>query len=242
MKTTNLQTTNNSNYAALGKENLWLIENSLPRYNKHIVKTLSYNSQPDDEVLDFGAGVGTLAKIWTSITGAPPPDCLEIDSEYASILKKQGFNTYRFIHDVNKKYDRIYTSNVLEHIENDQQTLADLHNLLKPGGYLTIYVPAFMMLYSADDTAVGHYRRYDKSELIKKVRAAQFNVISCHYSDSIGFFGWLYAKYRKKTESALNESSLSLYDKYIFPLSKWLDSIGFKYVFGKNLVVTAKKQ
>ena len=241
MKTTNLQTPNNSNYAALGKENLWLIETSLPNYNKHIVKTLSYQSKRNDEVLDFGAGVGTLAKIWAGVTGGKTPDCLEIDPEYAAILKGQGYNTYQSINEINKKYDRIYSSNVLEHIENDQQVIIDLYSLLKSGGYISIYVPAFMMLYSADDSAVGHYRRYEKSELIEKVRSAKFEIISCHYSDSIGFFGWLYGKYKKKTESPLNESSLKLYDRFLLPLTKFFDQVGAKYILGKNLVITARK-
>lgn len=241
MKTTNLQTLNNSNYAALGKENLWLIETSLPNYNKHIVKTLSYLSKRNDEVLDFGAGVGTLAKIWAGVTGGNTPDCLEIDPEYAAILKGQGFNTYQSINEINKKYDRIYSSNVLEHIENDQQVIIDLYSLLKPGGYISIYVPAFMMLYSADDSAVGHYRRYEKSELIEKVRSAKFDIISCHYSDSIGFFGWLYGKYKKKTESPMNESSLNLYDRFLFPISKALDALILKHALGKNLVIVARR-
>jgi SAM-dependent methyltransferase len=240
MKTTNLQTPNNSNYAALGKENLWLIETSLPNYNKHIIKTLSYQSQRNDEVLDFGAGVGTLAKIWASVTGGKTPDCLEIDPEYAAILKGQGFNTYQSIKEIDKKYDRIYSSNVLEHIENDQQAIIDLYSLLKPGGYLSIYVPALMMLYSADDSAVGHYRRYEKSELIEKVSNAKFDVISCHYCDSIGFFGWLHAKYKKKTEGPMSESTLNLYDRFLFPISKILDACGLKYIFGKNLIITAR--
>ena len=98
-----------------------------------------------------------------------------------------------------------------------------------------------MMLYSADDSAVGHYRRYEKSELIEKVRSAKFEIISCHYSDSIGFFGWLYGKYKKKTESPLNESSLKLYDRFLLPFTKFFDQIGAKYILGKNLVITARK-
>ena len=36
-------------------------------------------------------------------------------------------------------------------------------------------------------------------------------------------------------------SSLKFYDEYLFPLSRFLDKCGLKYVFGKNLVLIAEK-
>ncbi|MCA3086086.1 MAG: hypothetical protein ING65_07185 [Rhodocyclaceae bacterium] len=43
----------------------------------------------------------------------------------------------------------------------------------------------------------------------------------------------------KKLGSALD---LSLYDRFILPLSSALDAVGFRYLFGKNLLVIAKKK
>ena len=42
----------------------------------------------------------------------------------------------------------------------------------------------------------------------------------------------------------LNDSGsalLPIYDKFIWPLSKLLDNLGLKYLFGKNLLLLAKK-
>ena len=35
--------------------------------------------------------------------------------------------------------------------------------------------------------------------------------------------------------------SLKFYDKWLFPISVFLDKIGFKYLIGKNLILEAKK-
>ena len=37
-------------------------------------------------------------------------------------------------------------------------------------------------------------------------------------------------------------SSLKFYGKWLFPISKFLDTIGLKYLFGKNVVLIATKK
>src|SRR5205809_802920 len=64
--------------------------------------------------------------------------------------------------------------NVLEHIDDDVSTLRRLRELLAPGGALLLLVPAHPTLFGPIDTAFGHYRRYGKQELRRKLRAAGF--------------------------------------------------------------------
>ena len=139
--------------------------------------------------------------------------------------------------------DGIYTSSVLEHIENDNEVIQQLQSKLKDKSYLLVYVPAFMFLYSHLDAEVGHYRRYSKKELMNKLRVAKFQICHWEYVDSIGFFVWLFLKWRgnQKNSSLKNPKSLQLYDKYIYPISNLLDKLGLKFLFGKNLFIVAKK-
>ena len=132
---------------------------------------------------------------------------------------------------------------MLEHIEDDVQALSDLCNSLSDNGTLVIYVPAFQILFSDLDRKVGHYRRYQKRELKYKLRNSCFKIEKIEYVDSIGFFaafairllGW------RELGNLGNSRSLRFYDKFIFPISKSMDFIGFKYLFGKNLYVVGRK-
>ncbi len=78
-------------------------------------------------------------------------------------------------------FDHILMIDVLEHVEDDRAALRDLHGLLAPGGSLILVVPAYSGLYGKRDADMGHYRRYDKRELLRKVEAAGFAVEKKRY-------------------------------------------------------------
>ncbi len=218
-------------------------ESSLKNYNLSIVKKISNFLNNKIDILEFGAGIGTLASIWKELNNVKP-ECLEIDGSSRSALEIRGFVNYSNIKEISKKYDGVYSSNVLEHIEYDLSALKDIHTILKDDGILVIYVPAFMCLFSALDTSVGHYRRYEKNELIEKIKLANFNVFYWSYMDSLGFFASLAVRlfgYKNKSVSLGDSKSMRFYDKYIYPLSSFLDFIGLRFVFGKNILVVAKK-
>ena len=65
-----------------------------------------------------------------------------------------------------RKYDYLMAYEVLEHIQDDGATLSGWKNMLAPRGQMIISVPAHKHKWGASDIAVGHYRRYEKDELI----------------------------------------------------------------------------
>jgi len=68
--------------------------------------------------------------------------------------------------------DLVTAFDVLEHIDEDYLAAAEIARVLRPGGTALIAVPCDMALWSAHDDAVGHVRRYSRSELAVLVQKA----------------------------------------------------------------------
>lgn len=65
---------------------------------------------------------------------------------------------------------------VLEHIKDPQNFLGELKKKLKPDGRLYLTVPAYSSLWSLQDIAAGHYRRYRMRKIKQELSAAGFTV------------------------------------------------------------------
>ena len=223
-------------------------EEGLEGYNRDVVmklaKGLKFNfaTQYPNSLLEFGAGTGTLAEIWRA-RYKTSPICFEIDTTLLTMLRSKGFESYDSLEAVQHAVSGVYTSNVLEHIEDDLSALRSIRKILNTNGRLAIYVPALPILFSDLDRKVGHFRRYKKKELISKVREAGFRVEQCFYSDSIGVlasFALIVLGFRNKSGLG-SKKSMIFYDRAIYPISKTLDRFMFKYVIGKNLFLFAVK-
>ena len=163
------------------------MERSMLVYNSSIAKKIAKNFPYKGNLLEFGAGIGTLATLFKTTKGLKPK-CLEIDHNLKRILVDRGFKCYDNIQQIDELFDGVYTSNVLEHIKDDVHTLQQIRSVMKIQSNLVVYVPAFKCLYSLWDASVGHHRRYDKKEILFKLDAAGFEVVKIFYVDSLGFF------------------------------------------------------
>lgn len=75
------------------------------------------------------------------------------------------------------EFDVIGAFDVLEHIEEDETVLAQVHEALKPDGMLLLSVPQHEWLWSAVDDFSCHARRYVASDLHRKIKAAGFEIV-----------------------------------------------------------------
>jgi SAM-dependent methyltransferase len=92
-----------------------------------------------------------------------------------------------------ERLDTVVCLNVLEHIEDDRASLRAMRDLLQPGGRLVLLVPALRTLYGTLDEALGHFRRYARSELSAKFREAGFQLRHLEYFNLAGVPGWWFA-------------------------------------------------
>lgn len=74
-------------------------------------------------------------------------------------------------------FDVIGAFDVLEHIEDDEAALREMHRVLKAGGGAMIAVPQHPALWSISDELAHHQRRYRRGELEQKLSAAGFEVV-----------------------------------------------------------------
>ena len=65
---------------------------------------------------------------------------------------------------------------VLEHVEDERGFLRRVHAAFKPQGRLYLTVPARQLLWSAEDDAAGHYRRYSPGSMRAALQGAGFDI------------------------------------------------------------------
>jgi SAM-dependent methyltransferase len=73
-------------------------------------------------------------------------------------------------------FDIITASDVLEHLPDAPRAVAAWRQLLRPGGTMMVFVPAFMFLWSGHDEVNHHFHRYRAGELAALLRAAGFEI------------------------------------------------------------------
>ncbi|HET7062564.1 MAG TPA: class I SAM-dependent methyltransferase [Nitrosospira sp.] len=74
------------------------------------------------------------------------------------------------------EFDIVGAFDVLEHIEEDEVVLGQIHRAVSPGGGAIFTVPQHRFLWSQQDEYACHVRRYEAGELLDKVKRAGFQV------------------------------------------------------------------
>lgn len=163
--------------------------------------------------IDVGAGNGLFLKYFKrlgySVSG------IELEKDQVEMMKKdpQLKGVPLSQGDITKKtgkeeYDIVIASDVIEHIEDDEKALRNLWTYVAPGGLLIITVPAHMYLYGKRDKAWGHFRRYSKNDLLKKINKnipqTKYKVTFATFWNFVGFFA--YGFYEKILQKQINEN------------------------------------
>lgn len=84
-------------------------------------------------------------------------------------------------------FDLIMALDLLEHLDDDVQALREFARLLKPGGSLVLFVPAFNFLWGLQDKVSHHRRRYTAGELEQKLKSVGFSIDRLTYANMFLF-------------------------------------------------------
>ena len=151
-------------------------------YLLDLINKLPRNSK----VLDIGCSSGVFLKELKEM-GFDEKNLFGIDiSEVAIENAKQNGLENTFVMDaqnitLNEKFDIIIASDCLEHLENDKKAVKNWNDLLKIGGKMFVFVPAFQSLWSYHDVVNMHFRRYTKTELKSRLQAENLEIIKSSY-------------------------------------------------------------
>ncbi|MFK5947837.1 MAG: class I SAM-dependent methyltransferase [Methylococcales bacterium] len=193
------------------------------------------------KVSEVGAGIGVFTKMILS-SGSRYVYGYEPSENMYKLLTdnlKNHTNTELFNHEYNGlKSDTVIYLNVMEHIEHDDIEIKKAFSGLDNNGKIIIFVPALPWLYSHIDKSVGHYRRYYKKDIEKKVIDAGFKIEESYYMDILGIIPWYIFFVVMKIN--INSGNVGLYDKAIIPIMRFIE----KYIpipIGKNIMIIGKK-
>jgi len=105
--------------------------------------------------------------------------------------------------------DGVTSLNVLEHIDDHETALAEIHRILKPGGLAHIEVPAGPALYDIYDEHLMHHRRYELAGLVSLARQTGFAVEQATHLGCLVYpaFWWVKRRNRRGLNLPLEEKT-----------------------------------
>ena len=152
-------------------------------YLRHALALKVLKRQPRVPLVEFGCGSGRLlldlARLGFSPVGVEPSTSAAERARTATA----DIPSIRILTDPNKPPETRFrigvALEVLEHVEDDAETLRTWTDWLETDAIFIASVPAHMRLWSAGDDVAGHVRRYERSELEDLFRKAGYRVLSC---------------------------------------------------------------
>ncbi|MCE5299484.1 MAG: class I SAM-dependent methyltransferase [Spirochaetia bacterium] len=165
--------------------NRWIYDNIKPYLGKN--------------VLEIGCGIGNILDFF--ITPGRKITGIDIEESYVNIavkkyeavpsvtiLKGDGLDLKSSME--GRTFDTVIMLNVLEHIRDDFASVAALKDILEPKGRAVILVPAMKFAFGELDRQLGHYKRYEKTDMALLFEKNGLETEALFYMNSVGSLGW----------------------------------------------------
>lgn len=141
-------------------------------------------------ILDIGCGSGlmlnSLEAIGQTYGMDMSDDAINFSKELFNGKVEKGFLPNQIPYD-NNFFNLITALDVIEHIDQDVESLKVMHSCLAKDGKAIITVPAYMFLWSAFDEMNQHKRRYTLTELKTKLLDAGYTIKKITYFNTLLF-------------------------------------------------------
>jgi SAM-dependent methyltransferase len=224
-----------------------------------LAKKITSQLEPGHLVLEVGCGTGNVLRVLREASPQGVVIGLELwlDGLRHAQRRSPGLLVQGDVRDFpfGKPFHLIGMFDVLEHVQEERETLASVWKSLVPGGTLLLTVPAHRFLWSYFDEAAHHCRRYSVQEIRERLTEAGFRVEYASQFMATTFpLIWMVRKVRGlrgRADSGTNRAQAN--DEFrLIPIlngvltallsleADWLAS-GHRLVVGTSLVVVARK-
>jgi SAM-dependent methyltransferase len=147
-----------------------------------------------------------------------------------------------------EEFDVAAAFDVIEHIDEDELVLQNLHHAIRAGGGLLITVPQHQWLWSATDDHACHQRRYSAADLHAKIRNAGFDILRSTSFVSLLLPAMLVSRRQARTEETFDplaefEISRTLNEvlRAVLAVERQLIRRGVNFSLGGSRLVIARK-
>ena len=224
------------------------------RWNRFVVDSAltGVPSTGIERITEVGAGLGGVTEVLLERFPTAAVTAVEPDADNYALLARQFAGRGRVtavqgtlaghrLDMCDSPADLIIYVSVLEHVEHDADELKTAADLLRPGGTLSIFVPALPWLYGPIDAKSGHYRRYSAAALRDLVETAGFAVNHLGHVDRLGIAPY-WVNYRLLNKSGMSSSSLWAFDRLFVPAMRVSERFLRRVPAGKNIVCVATRR
>src|SRR5207248_2744355 len=169
-------------------------------------------------ILDVGCGTGANLQMLANYGVA---EGVDISPEALEFCRTRGLSKVKLgpaeaLPFEDGAFDLVTGLDVVEHLDDDVAGLREMRRVLRPGGRVLLFVPAFMFLWGVQDDVSHHRRRYTLSSLRRVMTEAGFEVERATYAN-ITFFAPILAGralmrvtgLRPASENNINVSALN---------------------------------
>lgn len=152
-----------------------------PRYllRRYCVMDIVADVKPQ-RVLDIGCGAGDV------IHRLALKGCEVVGVDLSEAAREQALTRTEDVRDRvtitgeippdPEQFDMVMSCEVLEHIEDDKAALREWAKKVAPGGRLLISVPCHQKRWGPSDVWAGHFRRYERDEIIQRLAEVDFEI------------------------------------------------------------------
>ena len=233
------------------QNNHWWFKTKKKIVTSQISLYFAKKSKKNVNILDIGCGSGLMLNVlkeFGKVSGMDASnDAINFSRTLnAGIIKKGSLP--KNVPFVKKSFDLILALDVIEHIEEDCEALNSINYLMKKNGILVLTVPALMSLWSKFDEVNHHKRRYRKSELTAKLKAANFQILRITYFNSFLFpMIYFYRKanvFLKKEEVSdlkMPSQTINFILEKIFLIESYFLSV-VNFPIGVSIIAVVKKK